>query len=216
VPGHSGRDRKRRLERLPRRGSHTHPTRKRALPQITCGLVEAPSLARRVSMIDNSDERDESGRLLTRRVDIGEQSRKKNEDRKNDPIPVRCTSVYRSLKNAEIVRQNPALRRARNALQAAKREPHIVSSQAHPIRRVYIRANSKNPPDYPLCTSGDNFRLMFTYLKRGRSQHFISPRERAGQPGPRAENREWGQDVLPTRSPKHHGQSEIERRARQQ
>jgi hypothetical protein len=34
---------------------------------------------------------------------------------------------------------------------------------------------------------------MFTYLQMSCSQYFPAPRGRAGQPGPRAENREWGQ-----------------------
>jgi len=40
--------------------------------------------------------------------------------------------------------------------------------------------------------SGDDFVPMFTYLQRNRSQHLCTPRKRAGQPGPQAENREWG------------------------
>jgi len=119
------------------------------LPQVNCGMGEAPSLARRVSMKDNSDQRDESGRRLTRRVDIGEQSRKQNEDRKNDPIPVPCTPVNRCLKNAQIVAQSRAKSRARDALRAAQLEPHIISQQADPIRQVYIRANWKAWRDYP-------------------------------------------------------------------
>jgi len=78
-------------------------------------------------------------------------------DRKNDPISLRCTPVHGCLKNAEIVRQNPALWRARNAFQAAKPEPHIISSQADPIRRVYIRANGKHPSDYPPPFVGRQF-----------------------------------------------------------
>ena len=34
---------------------------------------------------------------------------------------------------------------------------------------------------------------MFTYLPMSRSQHFRAHRGHAGQPGPPAENREWGQ-----------------------
>jgi len=35
---------------------HTNPTRQRGLPQVTCGMVETPSLARRVGMWDNSGQ----------------------------------------------------------------------------------------------------------------------------------------------------------------
>ena len=41
--------------------------------------------------------------------------------------------------------------------------------------------------------SHDDFAPMFTDLPMSRSQHVPAPRGRAGQPGPRAENREWGQ-----------------------
>ena len=57
--------------------------------------------------------------------------------------------MYRCSKNTEFVRKSPALRRARNAFQAAQFEPHIISSQRDPIRQVYIRANSNTAPDYP-------------------------------------------------------------------
>ena len=121
-----------------------------------------------------------------------QRNRPEEGDRKNDPIPLPCTPVYRCWKNAQIVRQNPALWRARNAFQAAQLEPHIISSQGDPIRQVYIRATSKTWPDYPPRLSGDDFVPMFTYLQRNRSQQLCTPRERAGQPGPQAENREWG------------------------
>jgi len=155
-------------------------------------MVEAPSLARRVSMIDNSDQRDECGRRLTRRVDIGEESRKQNEYRKNDPISVPCTLVHGCLKNAQIVAISRIPGRARNDLRAAQLEPHIISPQADPIRQVSIRSNRKAWCDYPPRLSHDHFGPMFTYLQRNRSQHVCAPRERAGQLRPRAENRECG------------------------
>jgi len=155
-------------------------------------MGEAPSLARRVDMKDNSDQRDESGRLLTRRVEIGEESRKQNGDRKSDPIPVPCTPVYGCLKNPQIVAISRTPGRARNALRAAQLEPHIISPQADPIGQVSIRSNRKAWCDYPPRLSHDHFVPLFTYLPRNRSQHLCTPRERAGQPGPRAENREWG------------------------
>jgi len=97
--------------------------------------------------------------------------------------------MYRCLKNAQIVAQSRAKSRARNALRAAQLEPHIISPQADPIRPVYIRANRKTWRDYPPRLSRDDFLSLFTYLQRNRSQHLCTPRERAGQPGPRAENR---------------------------
>jgi len=113
-------------------------------------------------------------------------------ERKNDPIPLPRTLVYRCLKNAQIVAQSRAKSRARNALRVAQLEPHIISRQADSIRPVYIRANTKVSRDYPPRLSRDEFVPMFTYLQRNRSQHLCTPRERAGQPAPRAENREWG------------------------
>jgi len=113
-------------------------------------------------------------------------------DRKNDPIPLHRTPVYGCLKNAQIVAISRTPGRARNALRAAQVEPHIISPQADPIRSVYIRANRKARCDYPPRLSHDDFLPLFTYLQRNRSQHLCTPRERAGQPGPRAENREWG------------------------
>jgi len=134
-------------------------------------------------------------------------------DRKNDPIPLPCTLVDGCCKNTQIVRRNPALGRARDAFQAAQLEPHIISSQEDPIRQVYIRVTSKTWPDYPRRLT-DDVVAMFTYLQRNRSQHLPIPRERAGQPGPQAENRERGK--MDARSPKHHGQSQIERRGNRQ
>jgi len=101
--------------------------------------------------------------------------------------------MYRCLKSAQKVAISRTPGRARNALRAAQFEPHIISPQADPVRLVYIRANTKPSCDYPPRLSHDHIVGLFTYLQRNRSQHFITPRERAGQPGPRAENREWGQ-----------------------
>jgi hypothetical protein len=123
---------------------------------------------------------------------LRQRNRPEEADRKNNSNPLPCTSMYECSKNAEFVRINPALWRARNAFQAAQLEPHIISSQEDPIGSVYIRENSKTSSDYPPHSSGDDFAPMFTYLQRDRSQHFCTPRERAGQPGPRAENRERG------------------------
>jgi len=114
-------------------------------------------------------------------------------ERKNDPIPLPCALVDRCLKNAQIVAISRTPGHARNALRAAQLEPHIISPQADPIRSVYIRADRKARCDCPPRLSHDQFVAMFTYLQRNRSQHLCTPRERAGQPGPRAENREWGQ-----------------------
>jgi len=124
---------------------------------------------------------------------IRQRNRPDERDRKNNPIPLHCTHMYTCLKNAQFVRINPTLWRARNAFQAAQLEPHSISSQEDPIRPVYIRATSKTWSDYPPRLSDDDFVPMFTYLQRNRSQHLCTPRERAGQPGTRAQNREWGQ-----------------------
>jgi len=122
-----------------------------------------------------------------------QRNRPEEAERKDNPIPLPGTHVYKCSKNAQIVQLNPTVWRARNALQAAQLEPHMMSSQGDPIRPVYIRATRTTGLDYPPRLSNHDFVPMFTYLQRNRSQHFSTPRERAGQPGPQAENREWGQ-----------------------
>jgi len=122
-----------------------------------------------------------------------QRNRPDQRERKNDPFPRPCTPVYGCWKNAQIVSHSRTLWRVRNAFQAAQVEPLIISPQAVPIRPVYTRANRKAWCDYPPRLSHDDFGPVFTYLQRNRSQHLCTPRERAGQPGPRAENREWGQ-----------------------
>jgi len=83
-----------------------------------------------------------------------ERNRPEDGERQNDPIQVRCTPMDRCSKNAQIVRRNPAVWRARNAFQTAKDEPHIISLQGYTIRLVYIRLTSKTWPDYPPALVG--------------------------------------------------------------
>jgi len=97
-----------------------------------------------------------------------QRNRREEAERKNDPIPVPCTLVYTCSKNAQIVRRNPALGRARDAFKAVQVKPHNISSQGDPIKQVYIRLSSKTWPDYPPRLT-DDVVPMFTYLQRNRS-----------------------------------------------
>ena len=113
-------------------------------------------------------------------------------ERKNDPIPLRCTPVYRCLKNAEIVRQNPAV----SAPETPSRPPNLSHISFHRRRIRSDEYTSEQTAKTRRTTPpfvGRQFRADVHLSPEESLSALLYPSRAAGQPGPQAENREWGQ-----------------------